>query len=48
MTAIRLAPFYWRAWANLFLVLAPVSVAQPLYEGLKKPWHAMRHSWSSF
>lgn len=48
MTAIRLAPFYWRAWANLFLVLAPVSVAQPLYQGLKKPWHAMRHTWSAF
>jgi glycosyltransferase involved in cell wall biosynthesis len=47
MTAIRLAPLYWRAWANLALLLAPASIAQPLYEGLKRPWHALRQSWHS-
>jgi glycosyltransferase involved in cell wall biosynthesis len=47
ITAIRLAPLYWRAWANLFLVLAPAAVVQPFYEGLKKPWHAVRHCWNS-
>jgi glycosyltransferase involved in cell wall biosynthesis len=42
VTAIRLAPLYWRAWVNLVLLLAPVSVVRPLYEGLKGPWHALR------
>jgi glycosyltransferase involved in cell wall biosynthesis len=47
VTAIRLAPLYWRAWANLVLLLAPASVMQPFYEGLKRPWHAFRQSWHS-
>ena len=45
LTAIRLAPLYGRAWANLVLLLAPVSVVRPFYEGLKRPWHALRRSW---
>jgi glycosyltransferase involved in cell wall biosynthesis len=45
--AIRLAPLYWRAWANLALLLAPTSVMRPFYEGLKRPWHALRQSWYS-
>jgi glycosyltransferase involved in cell wall biosynthesis len=45
--AVRFAPLYWRAWVNLALVLTPVSVVQPLYEGAKRPWHAVRHSWKS-
>ena len=47
LTAIRLAPLYWRAWANLVLLLAPASVVRPFYEGLKRPWHALRQSWHS-
>lgn len=47
MTAVRLAPLYWRAWANLALLIAPASVVQPVYEGLKRPWHALRQSWHS-
>jgi glycosyltransferase involved in cell wall biosynthesis len=47
LTAIHLAPLYWRAWANVALLLAPVSVARPFYEGLKRPWHALRQSWRS-
>ena len=47
LTAIRLAPLYWRPWANLVLLVAPVSVVRPLYEGLKRPWHALRQSWHS-
>jgi glycosyltransferase involved in cell wall biosynthesis len=47
LRAIHLAPFYWRAWANLALLLAPVSVVRPFYEGLKRPWHALRQSWHS-
>lgn len=47
LTAIRLAPLYWRAWANLVLLFAPVSVIQPVYDGLKGPWHALRQSWRS-
>jgi glycosyltransferase involved in cell wall biosynthesis len=47
LTAIHLAPLYWRAWANLALVLAPVSVVGPFYEGLKGSWHALRQSWRS-
>lgn len=47
LTAIRLAPRYCRAWANLVLLVAPVSVVRPLYEGLKRPWHALRQSWHS-
>jgi glycosyltransferase involved in cell wall biosynthesis len=47
LTAIRLAPRYWRAWANLVLLVAPVSVGRPLYEGLKRLWHALRQSWHS-
>jgi len=42
--AIRLAPRYWRGWLTLGLVLAPISVTRPLYEGLKRPWHALRQS----
>jgi glycosyltransferase involved in cell wall biosynthesis len=45
--AIRLAPLYWRAWANLLLLLGPILVVRPVYQVLKRPWHAMRHSWSS-
>ena len=45
LTAIQLAPLYGRAWANLVLLLAPVSVVRPVYEGLKRPWHALRQSW---
>lgn len=44
LTAIHLAPRYWRAWANLALLVAPVSIVQPVYEGLKRPWHALRQS----
>jgi glycosyltransferase involved in cell wall biosynthesis len=47
LTAIRLAPLYWRAWATLVLMLAPASVVRPFYEGLKRPWHALRQSWYS-
>jgi glycosyltransferase involved in cell wall biosynthesis len=47
LTAIRLAPLYWRAWATLMLLLAPSSVIRPVYQGLKRPWHGMRHSWNS-
>jgi glycosyltransferase involved in cell wall biosynthesis len=47
LSALHLAPLYWRPWANLVLVLAPASVVRPLYEGLKKPWHALRQSWLS-
>jgi glycosyltransferase involved in cell wall biosynthesis len=46
-TAVRLAPLYWRSWINLILVLVPVCVARPVYEGLKRPWHALRQSWHS-
>jgi glycosyltransferase involved in cell wall biosynthesis len=46
-TAIRLAPLYWRGWINLILVLVPTCVARPVYEGLKRPWHALRQSWHS-
>jgi glycosyltransferase involved in cell wall biosynthesis len=42
VTALHLAPLYWRAWANLILLLAPASVVRPCYEGLKRPWHALR------
>jgi glycosyltransferase involved in cell wall biosynthesis len=44
LTAAHLAPLYWRTWANLVLLVAPVSVVRPLYEGLKRPWHALRQS----
>jgi glycosyltransferase involved in cell wall biosynthesis len=47
LRAISLAPFYWRPWASLVLLVAPVSVVRPFYEGLKKPWHRLRHSWHS-
>jgi glycosyltransferase involved in cell wall biosynthesis len=47
LTAIRLAPLYWRAWANLLLLLGPILVVRPVYQALKRPWHAMRHSWNS-
>jgi hypothetical protein len=47
LTAIRLAPFYWRTWASLMLLVAPVSIVRPFYQGLKRPWHALRQSWHS-
>jgi glycosyltransferase involved in cell wall biosynthesis len=47
LAAIRLAPLYWRAWANLLLLLAPILVVRPVYQVVKRPWHAMRHSWNS-
>jgi glycosyltransferase involved in cell wall biosynthesis len=47
LTAIHRAPLYWRAWANLVLLLAPTSVVRPVYERLKRPWHALRGSWRS-
>lgn len=47
LRAIRLAPLYWRAWANLVLLLAPASVVRPCYEAIKRPWHALRQSWHS-
>jgi len=47
LTAIRLAPLYWRAWASLMLLVAPVSLVRPFYKGLKRPWHALRQSWHS-
>ena len=47
LRAIRLAPFYWRAWANVVLLLAPASVVRPCYEAIKRPWHALRQSWHS-
>jgi glycosyltransferase involved in cell wall biosynthesis len=45
LRAISLAPLYWRVWASLVLLVAPVSVVRPFYEALKKPWHALRQSW---
>jgi glycosyltransferase involved in cell wall biosynthesis len=47
LCAIRLAPLYWRAWANVVLLLAPASVVRPCYEAIKRPWHALRQSWHS-
>ena len=47
LIAIQLAPLYGRAWANLALLIAPAPVVQPVYEGLKRPWHALRQSWHS-
>jgi glycosyltransferase involved in cell wall biosynthesis len=47
LRAIRLAPLYWRAWANVVLLLAPASVVRPFYEAIKRPWHALRQSWHS-
>jgi glycosyltransferase involved in cell wall biosynthesis len=47
LMAIRLAPRYWRAWANLGLLLAPTFVVRPVYGGIKRPWHAVRQSWHS-
>lgn len=44
LTAIQLAPLYWRAWANLMLLAAPASIVRPVYEGVKRPWHALRQS----
>ena len=44
LTAIHLAPLYGRAWANLALLVAPASIVRPVYEGLKRPWHALRQS----
>jgi glycosyltransferase involved in cell wall biosynthesis len=47
LRAISLAPLYWRSWASLVLLVAPISVVRPFYEGLKRPWHALRQSWHS-
>ena len=47
LRAIRLAPLYWRAWANVVLLLAPASVVRPCYEAIKRPWHGLRQSWHS-
>jgi glycosyltransferase involved in cell wall biosynthesis len=47
LRAISLAPLYWRPWASLVLLVAPVSVVRPFYEGLKKPWHGLLQSWHS-
>jgi glycosyltransferase involved in cell wall biosynthesis len=47
LAAIRLAPLYWRSWANLLLLLGPILVVRPLYQVVKRPWHALRHSWDS-
>jgi Glycosyltransferase like family 2 len=47
LMAIHLAPLHWRAWANLTLLLVPSSVMRPVYQALKRPWHAMRHAWNS-
>lgn len=47
LAAVRLAPLYWRAWATLMLFVAPISVIRPIYQGLKRPWHALRQSWRS-
>jgi glycosyltransferase involved in cell wall biosynthesis len=47
LRAISLAPLYWRPWASLVLLVAPVSLVRPFYEGLKKPWHGLRQSWHS-
>ena len=47
LRAIRLAPLYWRVWANVVLLLGPASVVRPFYEALKRPWHAFRQSWHS-
>ena len=44
LTAVRLAPLYLRGWVNLVLLLAPAAVVRPVYEGLKRPWHAVRQS----
>jgi len=44
LVAIDLAPLYWRAWTNLLLLAAPASIVRPVYEGLKRPWHALRQS----
>jgi glycosyltransferase involved in cell wall biosynthesis len=47
LAAIRLAPLYWRSWANLLLLLGPIHVVRPVYQVVKRPWHAVRHSWNS-
>jgi glycosyltransferase involved in cell wall biosynthesis len=47
LAAIRLAPLYWRSWANLLLLLGPILVVRPVYQVIKRPWHAVRHSWNS-
>jgi glycosyltransferase involved in cell wall biosynthesis len=47
LTAISLTPLYWRAWATLVLLVAPISVVRPFYEGLKRPWHALRQWYSA-
>jgi glycosyltransferase involved in cell wall biosynthesis len=47
LMTVHLAPLCWRGWANLVLLLAPPFVVRPLYEGLKRPWHALRQSWHS-
>jgi glycosyltransferase involved in cell wall biosynthesis len=47
LVAIRLAPLYWRSWANLLLLLGPILVVRPVYQVVKRPWHAVRHSWNS-
>jgi glycosyltransferase involved in cell wall biosynthesis len=47
LAAIRLAPLYWRSWANLLLLLGPILVVRPVYQVVKRPWHAVRHSWNS-
>ena len=45
--AVSFAPLYWRAWASLVLLVAPISLVRPFYEGLKRPWHSLRQSWHS-
>jgi glycosyltransferase involved in cell wall biosynthesis len=47
LAAIRLAPLYWRSWANLLLLLGPILVVRPVYQVVKRPWHAVRRSWNS-
>jgi glycosyltransferase involved in cell wall biosynthesis len=44
LVAIRLSPLYWRAWASIVLLVAPISVVRLFYKGLKRPWHALRQS----
>ena len=39
--------FYWRAWANSCSCSRRFRSCGPVYEGLKRPWHALRQSWHS-
>jgi glycosyltransferase involved in cell wall biosynthesis len=44
LTAIGLAPSFWRTWANLLLLLTPAPVTRLLYGGAKRIYHSLRQS----